>query len=155
MEHVSQSATAESAMTEVALALAMGFFAIMVLTMMSMGAGQTERADRAQAIETAALLPNTTDAPTAAATVPGPEDQIILYYQGRFFDPELTPVTIDALAPEGRVILAVPPDLPLSEAMALRRRFDRDNLVVSTLDDRWIKALGQAVPAMLQKENSR
>lgn len=48
MEHVSQSATAESAMTEIALALAMGFFAIMVLTMVSMGAGQPESAEKAK-----------------------------------------------------------------------------------------------------------
>ncbi|MGB0672123.1 MAG: hypothetical protein ACPGNT_11560, partial [Rhodospirillales bacterium] len=37
-----ESATAESAMTEIALALAMGFFSLMVLTLISMGAGTSD-----------------------------------------------------------------------------------------------------------------
>lgn len=151
MEHVSQSATAESAMTEIALALAMGFFAIMVLTMVSMGAGHQEKAqEQAKSVTAASLLPNATDTPTAAATEVAPDDQIVIFFRDAFYDTDLTPVDLGGLVPDSRVILAVPPDLPLSRAMELRGRFDRENLVVSTLDARWMERLNN-----LQQEDAQ
>mgnify|MGYP006909087017 CR=1 FL=1 len=149
MEHVSQSATAESAMTEIALALAMGFFAIMVLTMVSMGAGQPESAEKAKSVAAADLMANVATAPSEATTELGADDLVVIYYKDSFFSPDMKPVDIAGLAPESRVILAVPPDLPLSQAIDIRGRFNRKDLVVSTLDARWMKALEQAPRDML------
>lgn len=138
---------ADTAMTEIALALAMAFFAILVLALVSMGAGQqTESAPEVrQDILAAALVPPGKD---AAATVLESRDVLIVYHDGRFLDRDLTPLDDDALtalsairADAGRVVLAVPPDLPLGETMAARGRVGRPDLLVTVLNADWIARL--------------
>ena len=97
--------TQGNAMTEIALAMAMGFFAVMVLTMMSMGAGGRD----ARAVAAAMLTPAAADAPAAQ---PLHKDDVLVIYDGkRFLDRDLTAVDPDRLAPTSRVILAVDPAL--------------------------------------------
>ena len=69
-----------NAMTEVALALAMAFFSIMVLTMISMGTGVQPKRPTVGVV----LAPSAT-AHSSAVITPGPEDLILIHYQGRFF----------------------------------------------------------------------
>jgi hypothetical protein len=57
----------DNAMTEIALALATGFFSIMVLTMVSMGAGFRESKPASAVI----LAPAAADAPSSATVAPG------------------------------------------------------------------------------------
>ena len=137
--------TSENAMTEIALALAMGFFSLMVLTLISMGAGQSART----APDVMALAPPATPAETAPAeTAPG-KDLIIIFDGKRFLDTRLRPVDPQTVVqsttgPARRVVLALDPSLPLKEAMAARARVNAPNLVVSSLDARWQKALAAA-----------
>ena len=121
-------------MTEIALALAMGFFSIMVLTVISMGAAQ-----QAARTADAAILAPSSRAATAVAVAPN--DMIVVYHGGRFLDAKLQPVDPATIRPAGRLILAIDPVLPLGEAMAARARFTAERLVVSTLDADWLKAL--------------
>lgn len=157
MEHASHSATAESAMTEIALALAMGFFAIMVLTMVSMGAGQPDQTpEKEGSVAAAKLLPNAdSGAASPAATEVAADDRIVIFHDGRFLDTALAPVDPASLPPTGRVILAVSPDLPLADAIALRGRIDREDLVVSTLDARWMETLRTLSQTNPSKENAQ
>ena len=132
----------ENAMTEIALALAMGFFSLMVLTLISMGAGQSGKS----APQVLALAPATDRSrPATAEAVPG-NDLIFIFDGERFLDTELRPVDPQTViqsmtGPVRRVVLALDPSLPLKEAMAARARVNAPNLVVSSLDARWIKAL--------------
>lgn len=132
----------ENAMTEIALALAMGFFSLMVLTLISMGAGQSGRT----APDVLALAPSADqNRSTAAAAEPG-NDLIFIFDGKQFLDTELRPVDPQTViqsmtGPARRVVLALDPSLPLKEAMAARARVNAPNLVVSGLDARWIKAL--------------
>lgn len=133
----------ENAMTEVALALAMGFFSLMVLTLISMGAGQSGRS----APDVLALAPATDQSRPASDAAPG-NDLIFIFDGGRFLDTELRPVDPQTViqsmtGPARRVVLALDPSLPLKEAMAARARVNAPNLVVSSLDARWIKALAE------------
>ena len=124
-------------MTEIALALAMGFFSLMVLTMISMGAGKSDN----PAVAAAMLAPSTPAAAEASTVEPTTEDMIVVYHGGGFFDRDLKPVDPAAIATTGRVLLALDPALPLAEAMAARTRINVANLIVSTLDDRWLTTL--------------
>lgn len=133
----------ENAMTEVALALAMGFFSLMVLTLISMGAGQNDTSAPA----VLALAPATDQSRSAADAAPG-NDLIFIFDGKRFLDTELRPVDPQTViqsmtGPARRVVLALDPSLPLKEAMAARARVNAPNLVVSSLDARWIKALAE------------
>ena len=134
----------ENAMTEIALALAMGFFSLMVLTLISMGAGQS--APGAPAV--LSLAPATSQNRSAAATPPG-NDLIIIFDGKRFLDTALRPVDPETViqsmtGPARRVVLALDPSLPLKDAMAARARVNVPDLVVSSLDERWLEALSAA-----------
>ncbi len=133
-----------NAMTEVALALAMGFFSILVLALVSMGAGgsgETGAQDIAGVLQPALVQTGETSVSTTQ-----PDDQIVIYFEDRLLDSNLTPVRIDALSPDRRVVLALAPSVPLEEVMKVYARIDRADLVVSTLDARWLDRL-QSLPA--------
>lgn len=141
----SESATTENAMTEIALALAMGFFSLMVLTLISMGAGQGSQS----APNVMALAPPANPAQSSAANTATGNDLIIIFDGQRFLDTKLRPIDPQTViqsmtGPARRVVLALDPSLPLKEAMAARARVNAPNLVVSGLDERWLTALKTA-----------
>lgn len=133
-----------NAMTEIALALAMAFFSIMVLTMVSMGAGESQpQPHKAPAIEAvgAVLTPPKESSQNAGQIEVASQDMLIIYHSGRFLDSRLAPVDLTNLPNEGRILLALPPNLALTQALDVRAQVQADNLIVSTLDDQWLKAL--------------
>ncbi len=125
-------------MTEIALALAMGFFSIMVLTVISMGTAPQPK----QSIAAAVLVPS---APNHRSTKVESEDTIVVYHNGTYFDVNLKPIPPEEVNPAGRLILAIDPSLPLGEAMIARSRFSNTELIVSTLNEAWLKALKDGV----------
>jgi len=126
-----------NAMTEIALALAMGFFSLLVLAMVSMGAGRGNNTSATAAI----LAPPAAKATDRGTTGVEPQDIILIYFDGGFLDTELQAVEPDSFDAERRIVLAFAPDVPLAEAMTARSRVSAENLVVSTLDDAWLSAL--------------
>ena len=128
-----------NAMTEVALALAMGFFSLLVLTMVSMGAGEFSSDTKL----TIVLTPSTSQDSSQGATSFDPNNQLVIYHRGRFFDAGLEPLEPASIDATKRVILAFAPDIPVSEAMEARSRISAGDLLVSTLDEGWQAALGR------------
>lgn len=131
-----------NAMAECALALAMAFFSIMVLAMVSMGAGIG--ADKAAAPPAAERLSIRPSAPSdahegaGAATASG---NLFIHHRGRFYDTSLRPVAPEAIPATGPAVLAIDPSLSMAEAVAVRKRIPNPDLTVTTLDARWIEAL--------------
>ena len=130
-------------MTEVALALAMGFFSIMVLTLVSMGGGAGE----ARSYEAIRLVQTAPDRPTSV--LPTRDDRIIIFDGARYLDTDLNPVDPASLKDLGerRIVLAVDPDVRLADVMAARDRISAVNLVIANLDDRWRSAIEAAKAA--------
>lgn len=139
-----QTQSQENAMTEIALALAMGFFSIMVLTMVSMGVepatGDTDTKQAIQVLNLAAPA-QSDDAP--GVLHPADEDIIVIYDGAGFRDSDLEPLDVTALDPARRVILALDPGLPVEEALKVRGRIANPQLIVSSLDARWRAALAE------------
>jgi len=131
-----------NAMAECALALAMAFFSIMVLTMVSMGAGaETDRAGTPPSGEWISIRPTTpSDAPRPARQ-DGEQATVVIHYGGRFYDARLAPLAPGAIPAEGPAILALDPVLYMAEAIAVRRQIANPDLTVTTLDGRWLEAL--------------
>jgi hypothetical protein len=133
-----------NAMTEIALALAMAFFSIMVLAMVSMGAPATD----AQAANPAAppvkltLAPRKNDSGKNAE--PKKKREIVVFWQGRFLDKDLKPVNTQTKRFDGPIILALSPDLSMAEALDARGKLKAKKIVVSTLDKRWLETLSQS-----------
>ncbi|NNE84846.1 MAG: hypothetical protein HKN28_12850 [Alphaproteobacteria bacterium] len=133
----------DGAMTEVALALAMGFFSIMVLTLVSMGGGSGE----AKTYEAIRLVQTTQDRP--ASVLPTGDDQIVIFDGERFFDTDLNPIDPATVSDAGerRIVLAIDPSVRLAQVMAARDRISAVNLVIANLDDRWRTAIEAAKAA--------
>lgn len=133
----------DGAMTEVALALAMGFFSIMVLTLVSMGGGSSE----APSYEAIRLVQTTPDRP--ASVLPTGDDQIVIFDGERFFDTDLNSIDPAMVSDAGdrRIVLAIDPSVRLAEVMAARDRISAVNLVIANLDDRWRTAIEAAKAA--------
>ncbi len=147
MQHPAQ----ESAMTEVALALAMGFFSLMVLTLISMGVGDpaaapaNARQDRPAAALDVAL---SAAADSNAATSLSKNDILVVFDGTRFLDQGLQPLDPDravqqALAQSRRIVLAVDPTLSFERTMALRDLLKTPDLVVTGLTADWRARLAQ------------
>ena len=136
----------ESAMTEIALALAMGFFSIMVLTIISMGSGADPVGKKFQSIALVEAI-ESPDHKAAAETSRNDREQKIIIFDGKhFFDRDLQPLDIQtinstAVGKDVLTVLAMPPEVSIKAAMEAKRKVKIENLVVSHLDDDWLNAL--------------
>jgi len=126
-----------NAMTEIALALAMGFFSIMVLTMVSMGAGNGDPAETVAA----QLAAPAQEAEPQALVNPTQDDLVLIYHGGRLMTADLTSVAVADVPTDRRIILAVDPGISMEEAIRIRASLATADLVVSTLDQRWLQRL--------------
>jgi hypothetical protein len=129
--------TQGNAMTEIALAMAMGFFSIMVLTALSMGVAP----ETSKIISAAQVAQSETDASKSGAVVTRADDLIAIFAQGRFHDVKLQPLDPARIPVDRRVILVVDPQLPMTDVLAARARIGAKDLVVSTMDKKWRKAV--------------
>ena len=131
-------ASFSNAMTEIALALAMAFFSVMVLAMVSMSVPHGEVAATEVEDSTLDLAPsargNSTTLPTGDAPF------LIVFHNGRFIDRDLHPIDIGNL-PNSPLVLAITPNTEIATAMKIRERIRRPDLTVTTLDNRWLAAL--------------
>jgi len=132
-----------NAMTEIALALAMAFFSVMVLAMVSMGSGVSATASEAsttalppsQRLQIVAAQPATKSAPVAKDT------RIVVYHAGQFLDTKLAALNPAAIGSDETIILAIDPTLPLAEAIAVRSQINAAQITVTALDERWMRTL--------------
>ncbi|CCQ75276.1 hypothetical protein [Magnetospira sp. QH-2] len=138
--------TPNNAMAEIALALAMGFFSIMVLTLVSMGGGLVASADLPLADSGAALGKTQTDSAQQASGPAVPRDSVVIYHKDQFYDGGLKPLDPASLAGRERVVLAVDPDLPMARALKARDQIPVASLTMAPLDDRWRQALKEKQP---------
>ena len=98
----------ESAMTEIALALAMGFFSIMVLTIISMGSGAAPVGKSLQKIALIEPVGRADEAP-GSKNSPSPGKQKIIIFDGnrflndgnRFLNTDLQPIDIASISSSG------------------------------------------------------
>ena len=130
----------DNAMTEVSLALAMAFFSIMVLTVVSMSAAPRQTEDGGS-VSILKMAPVNTAKSNKTATIE--KDQIIVYWNGRYMDHKLKPIQPETYRHEGRKFLALAPSIPMSEALSARAALNGSDIIVSTLNEPWLKRLGQ------------
>ncbi len=127
-----------NAMVDIALALAMAFFSIMVLAMVSMGAGFQESASPVELkFEGIAVAPPASPSGAAAKS----DDIVVIHYRGRFLDADLAALDPAQISGRGRVVLAIDPALPMADAIAVRGAVTRGDVIVTTLDERWLQTL--------------
>ena len=142
MEEILGDGSHNNAMAECALALAMAFFSIMVLTMVSMGASvETNRTGTPPSGERISIRPSTPSEALPTDRKAANQGTIVIHYRGRLYDARLAPLSLGAIPTEGPAILAIDPALSMAEAIAVRRKIANPDLTVTTLDVRWLEAL--------------
>ena len=126
------------AMTEIALALAMAFFCILVLALVSMG-NPTAGPAGVGAIDVGpiGLGPRlaTVDGGSATRAVGG-DETLVLFHAGRFLDRTGAPLD-PAFMMAGPVVLAIDPALPLDRVLAARAVLAGVDVTVTPLDPAW------------------
>ncbi len=142
---VSAAASQDNAMTEVALALAMGFFSLMVLTLVSMGNGSMSNGEpvtyEEPGYQSIAVAWETKAA--SAGSEASSQDRFVVYTGGEFYDDQGKPVDPAGLSvpPEGRLVLVVAPDESLTEIMRARALLPDGRVIVAEMDQAWSKAV--------------
>ena len=138
-----------NALAEIGLALAMALFSIMILTLVSMGAGNApSKSARAAAPDVMSLrASHAKESPTqlAAKTKTASRDSIVIYYGSRYYDSELTPINVESLAGKEEVVLAVDPKLSVTDAVRAQKDIAATKLVVTTLNENWLKVLKEKI----------
>jgi len=139
--------SADNALTEVALALAMAFFAIMVLAMVSMavptsGRSTAETPDKAVTATLVSARKNPVQQPP-----PPVKDRYVVFYKGQFLNRQLAPMQAQALAAaRARVVVALSPEISLRESIAIKALIPAEHTVVTTLSPAWLKRLQELYP---------
>ena len=143
----SETPAQESAMTEIALALAMGFFSIMVLTIISMGSGAAPGVQKFPNISLVEPV-DRQDKSSGLEDFQNSKKQKIIIFDGkRFMDTELRPLDVAKINSDPKnndvvLVLAMPPEISIKSAMDAKNRIKAENLVVSHLNQAWLDALG-------------
>lgn len=141
--------TTNHALTEVALALAMAFFSIMILAMVSMS---IPRAAKSQTAESSVNLPNDkvkmqqNDASSKPDNSQSPTQfshsaqQFVFYFDQQFFNQKLQVIDLSGLK-QGEVVLALPANLTVAEALKVKGRINRSDLVITQYNEQWQQRL--------------
>lgn len=130
----------DGAMTEIALALAMAFFSLMVLTMVSMASPGTDGSGVAAGDRSLPPLLDLSSPAAASDASLASDDRLLILHRGRFLDAALRPVAADGIG-AGRVVLAVDPDAALSAILAARETLGGREVVITALDAAWRRRL--------------
>ena len=127
-----------NAMTEVALALAMAFFSIMVLAVVSMGVGPDDSSAAAELAGARIVMEPSAAEPNAAGL---PQGTILIYFRGEFLDIDLGEIDPAGIELSEPVLLAIDPSLTAAEAIALRDQVPVSAVIITTLNETWMRSL--------------
>ena len=133
-----------NAIAEIALALAMAFFAIMVLAMVSMG---TENIAGKVILPVGIHTPGMKLVPqTPPASIGDPKERdkghILIFWRQKYFNIQLKKVDpVQFAIGKKEIILAVDPYINFVDAASAQQGVPASNIIVTPLDDRWSKAL--------------
>lgn len=145
--------TTNHALTEVALALAMAFFSIMILAMVSMSIPRGAKASAAQSqAQAMAELPDDKvkmqqndasakpDNSQLSAESSNSSQQFVFYFNQQFFNQKLQTIDLTGLK-QGEVVLALPANLTVAEALKVKGRINRSDLVITQYNEQWQQRL--------------
>ena len=96
------------------------------------------------AVSLRALQQSKSPARPIAAKTASP-DSIVIYYGGQYYDAKLQPITVASLAGKQDVVLAVDPKLSITDAVQAQKGISAEKLVVTTLNETWLKALQEKI----------
>jgi hypothetical protein len=131
------------AMTEVALALSMAFFSLLLLALVSIGVPQStdNTEQKMHTTVPAFVLTESTQARQSAEGKKEPaEIQYVFYYAATLYDQNLMQTQINKLNNMQKVVLAMPMDTDVTQALTLQKKFKDFDLSLTIMDYEWLVA---------------
>lgn len=140
--------TTNHALTEVALALAMAFFSIMILAMVSMSIPRAPDASASKSLAAAESLPedrvkmqqNESSKQKHDVSSAKNTQQFVFYFNQQFFNQQLQVIDLAGLG-SGEVVLALPASLTVAEALRVKGQINRSDLVITQYNEQWQQRL--------------
>jgi len=137
--------TSTNAMTEVALGLAMAFFSLLIVTMismtMSLQSPTSKNLESMQDQETISILSNKTS--KSVKSEGEVKQQFVFYYEGELFDETLSSCSLQCIQQKEHLVIAVAKNLNFNEVYELKIRLNHPNLSITTLNKAWTERLSQ------------
>jgi hypothetical protein len=135
------------AMTEVSLALSMAFFSLLLVALISIGVPESADAEQIKAVtvpefvltETSSSAKDTQAENEALAT------QYIFYFDSKLYDQHLKDVAMSKLDTMQKLVIAMPTDTDVSQALALQKQFRGFDLSLTIMDDKWLAAFENSI----------
>ncbi len=127
------------AMTEVSLALSMAFFSLLLVALISIGVPESAGAAQMKAVTVPEFV--LTEASSGAKDTQAEnkqlETQYIFYFDSKFYDQGLKNVEMNKLDSTQKLVIAMPMDTDVSQALALQKQFRGFDLSLTIMDDKW------------------
>jgi len=130
------------AMTEVSLALAMAFFSMMILAMVSMAVPRNvvdSQSSQTRPVKPP-LLNVLADKSTEQSPV-GDDTPLVIYYSGHYYSQDLKIVNPNRYKGISNLLLAVSPALTLDQVVGAKAPISGANVSITMLDGRWMARL--------------
>lgn len=142
-------AAPNNALAEVAFALAMAFFSLLVVSLVSMRIPQsTPLLPQNITFQSSplSLAKPSEDSPqhTTDGVYSVRPEQLILYVKGRYYDASLTPISLPFRPDANDLILGVDPTLSMAETQQVQEQLAQSNIHVMPLNQQWLETLKQA-----------
>ena len=141
-----QESNQTKAMVEVALALAMGFFSIMVLAMVSMSTGTGAKDVLSNFVKPLKVeSQNNTKMKNdhnVANKIQVKNTNLIIWFENQFFDSNLEKINPGSwMKNKHAPVLAVAPNTDLKHLLNIKEKLGSDNTTITSLNDDWLKRL--------------
>nr|WP_297347536.1 hypothetical protein [uncultured Glaciecola sp.] len=152
MQSINSQDQSTQAMTEVALALSMAFFSLLLLALVSIGVPEsTEKITQdAQTTVPEFVLTESSSAIQSAEDKKQPSDiQYIFYFEDKLYDKYLQETQIKSLNNKQKLVVAMPMDTEITQALTLQRRFKNFDLALSIMDSEWLAAFESKINAKM------
>jgi len=127
------------ALTEVALALSMAFFALLILALISMGVPAESK--QTSELAKAKTIAVTKDIEDKEKQTNGEALKYVIYYHGLFYDTDLNSIKANSFNPQDKLVLAIESNLPISKVITLKTQINSSNLSITTLNNEWLSRL--------------
>ncbi|GAC29368.1 hypothetical protein [Brumicola pallidula] len=131
------------AMTEVALALSMAFFSLLLLALVSIGVPQpidnTEQ-EMHTTVPAFVLTESTQTKQSTEGKKQPTKIQYVFYYAANLYDQNLMQTQISKLNTMQKLVLAMPMDTDVIQALSLQKKFKDFDLSLTIMDNEWLAA---------------
>lgn len=144
------------AMTEVALALSMAFFSLLLLALVSIGVPDSQfsientHKESAQenileavpefVLRESVDLTKERSENSRKGTSSNQDTQYVFYYKSKLYDKNLQHTHISKLSSTQKTVVAMPMDTDVAQALELQQRFSEFNVTLTIMDKDWLAA---------------